>query len=273
MAQTHCVPTSHESPLVAEKQPGVSKEIAALHQRIAELEAAVRARDEFICTVGHELRNPLSPLFLQAELLLAKARNAPEGMVESACVVPRLEAFSQRLQRFVLTLDRILDVSRISTGRIDLALETVDLATVMRDAVGILDCELTAAGSALTLDIESVCGLWDPMRLEQICLNLLSNAIRYGLGRPITVTLRAQGSDAVLTVEDQGMGITVSEQETIFERFDRGIGRRQSGGFGVGLWVVNKVSDALGGNVAVESRPGEGARFTVYLPTDGMATP
>jgi signal transduction histidine kinase len=160
-------------------------------------------------------------------------------------------------------------VSRINSGEIELALEDIDITDVVRDVVSSMERELTAAQSELHVRVEErVIGRWDRLRLEQIITNLVSNAIRYGLGNPIEISVEGRGSSAILSVRDRGLGIPREEQEIIFQRLERGASVRQTGGFGIGLWVVRKLCAALGGNVEVVSTPGEGSTFTVTLPRD-----
>jgi signal transduction histidine kinase len=255
------------TPVDPEPDSDGTERLAALERRVDELEREVRARDEFLSVVGHELRNPLAPVLLEVHRLIGMARNASDGVVPAAQLLPRLEAFDRRLASFVSTLNRILDVSRISAGRIDLTLETVDFAELVRDVAAGFGRELAAARSELRLTADDpVIGQWDRLRLEQICSNLVSNAIRYGAGQPIELSVRAEGDSAVLRVSDRGVGISESDQLKIFERFDRGTQPSKVGGFGVGLWIVSKLCSALGGSVTVNSRTGQGATFTVTLP-------
>ena len=108
-------------------------------------------------------------------------------------------------------------------------------------------------------------GMWDRLRLEQICRNLLSNAIRFGAGRPIEIQVAGDAELATLEVCDHGVGIPADHQARVFERFERGAGQR-SGGFGIGLWLVRNICAAMKGTVSIVSEPGEGACFTVTLP-------
>ena len=189
---------------------------------------------------------------------------APVDWVES-----QLRRIEQRLHRLLETLDRLLDVSRLSTGRIDLQPEPTNLQHLVREVVSTIEAELAVARCKLTLSVRGdATGTWDRLRLEQICRNLLSNAIRFGAGRPIEVTVDADQQFATLQVRDHGIGIAPDQQTKIFERFERGSEQR-SGGFGVGLWIVKSICVAMGGTVAVESEVGEGARFTVMLPRFG----
>ena len=160
--------------------------------RLQELQRAVGARDEFIATVAHELRNPIAPLTFQVRLALNKTEQmaAAGTPVSAEWIQSQLRGVEQRLHRLLETLDRLLDVSRLSTGRIDLQAEPMDLAGVVRDVIGTLDAELAVARCTLTLSEHGeATGSWDRLRVEQICRNLLSNAIRFGAGRPIEVSV------------------------------------------------------------------------------------
>jgi len=236
--------------------------------RLQELQRAVGARDEFIATVAHELRNPISPLMFQVRLAINKTEQmASAGTpVSIEWVQSQLRGVEQRLHRLLETLDRLLDVSRLSTGRIDLQPEPLNLADVVRDVVGTLEAELAVARCKLALSEQGeTTGSWDRLRVEQICRNLLSNAIRFGAGGPIEVSVAGDHDFATLRVRDHGIGIAPDQQSRIFERFERG-GEQRSGGFGIGLWIVRNICVAMGGTVSVESEPGSGARFTVMLP-------
>lgn len=240
-----------------------------LRERVAELEVALRARDDFIATIGHELKNPVTPVLLQVRQVHAAVEGAPSGVVATETLLPRLDSMLARLRRFLITLNRILDVSRINSGRIDLNYEEIDLADVVRSTAADMEREVAASQSTLTIHADGpVVGWWDRLRIEQIVSNLLSNAVRYGLGNPIDIWVTDRGSTASLEVRDQGLGIAEQEQAVIFERFERGAGARTSGGFGVGLWVVKRLCAALGGSVEVQSRLGQGSTFTVTLPRD-----
>jgi signal transduction histidine kinase len=242
--------------------------LSSVRARLQELQRALAARDEFIATVAHELRNPVAPLMFQIRLAIDKAEQMASGggPLPADWVQSQLRRIEQRLHRLLETLDRLLDVSRLSTGRIDLQPETVNLAATVRDVVSTFESELRVARCAVTfVERGDSTGWWDRMRLEQICQNLLSNAIRFGAGRPIAISIEADQDFATLAVEDHGVGIAPDLHARIFERFERGAERR-SGGFGIGLWVVKNICMAMGGTISVESELGEGACFTVMLP-------
>jgi signal transduction histidine kinase len=261
-----------DTPLV-NLQEDPSLELAELRARVRELERELAVRDEFIIAAAHELRNPISPLVLHSQRISSHARNAGDGTVSARWLDDQMTVFGRRLSRFLGALHRILDVSRIHSGKIDLVVESLDLAELVREVAGSFERELAAARSELTLDLPGALhGDFDRVRVEQIVNNLLSNAIRYGNSGPIRIELRRVpgagdvGEHVELTVHDQGLGIAEAEQALIFERFHRGESSNRAG-FGVGLWIVRELCQAMGGTVGVRSRPGAGATFLVMLPT------
>ena len=237
--------------------------------RLRDLEHAVASRDEFIATVAHELRNPLSPLMFQVRLSIDKVDQMDRAGEPMSYEWARsqLRRIEQRLHRLLEILDRLLDVSRLASGRIDLELESVDLVESLTDVLSSFEAELAVARCELRLKTPpTVTGWWDRLRLDQICRNLVSNALRFGAGRPIDITVGADDTTATLVVRDHGVGIPPEQQGLIFERFARAPEASRSGGFGIGLWVVRNICLSFGGSITVESTVGEGASFAVSLP-------
>ncbi|HTV20708.1 MAG TPA: HAMP domain-containing sensor histidine kinase [Polyangiaceae bacterium] len=246
---------------------GADADRTALERRVQELTRALALSDEFLSTLGHELRNPLAPIYMQAQYLLDAVRQGEPKALSSEWMVAQLEGFCRRLQKFLEMLNRIMDVSRMSAGQLDLELEPVDLVEVVREVSGNFERELSAARSELRLDLPPrMVGNWDRMRVEQIFTNLLSNAIRYGASRPIEVRVAGDIEQVELSVKDRGVGIAAENLQRIFERFERAGETRRSGGFGIGLWTVRQSCLAMGGHVSVKSQVGEGSAFTVILP-------
>ncbi|MET0412281.1 MAG: HAMP domain-containing sensor histidine kinase [Polyangiaceae bacterium] len=242
-------------------------ERARIETRVRELERELDACMGFLGTVGHELRNPLSPIFMQAQHMLDSARKESGGTVAADWLIGQLEALSDRLRKFITMLNRITDVARIGSGQLDLELETVDFRDVVSEVVAGFEREALTARSTLRVNAtDSISGTWDRMRLSQIVANLVSNAVRYGAGKPIDVTLSATGEQARLEVRDHGIGIAREDHERVFQRFERAAQRRQTGGFGIGLWIVRESCRAMGGSVELESALGQGSRFIVRLP-------
>jgi signal transduction histidine kinase len=220
---------------------------------------AVALRDEFLSIAGHELNTPLTTLKLQLTSLAARAH-------EPAQLAHRVQSVHRQVDRLVRQVGTLLDVSRLSAGRLVLERERVDLVALTREVAGQLAPQEGAAGT-ITLKAPECLELeGDRLRLEQVVGNLLSNALKYGAGRPVEVQLLSQAAHARLTVRDEGIGIPPEHHARVFERFERAVSTRHFGGFGVGLWIVREVVHAHGGSVRVQSAPGQGATFTVELP-------
>jgi PAS domain S-box-containing protein len=231
---------------------------AALYKREQE---AVRVRDDFLSIASHELRTPLTPLRLQTQVLrrlLAQGGLPPREKVASS--LDTLDRQTERLSRLV---NDLLDVSRITVGRLALHRERVDLADVAREVV---DRYAPASRSPIPLQARRTPGNWDRARLEQIVTNLLANAIKYGEGKPIDVTVGASGDRALLVVRDRGIGIAPEDAQRIFDRFERATPAHSYGGLGLGLYIAQQIATAHGGKITVESAPGQGATFTLALP-------
>lgn len=236
-----------------------------LHRRITELSEALKARDEFISAVAHELRNPMTPIVMQIQRLMNIARSAMNGEPEQ--ILRGLERLEQLIERYIKRATTLLDVSRMTSGVLRLELESVDLSKLVRDVAAGLKAVSHYAGSRLDVTVQDdVVGMFDRLGVEQIIDNLLSNAIKYGAGNPIEIALSSDGTSVRLTVSDHGIGISEENQARIFGRFERVIGARQHGGFGIGLWIVGQLVNAMGGEISVSSRIGEGSTFTVRLP-------
>lgn len=229
-----------------------------------EAQEAVRARDEFLTLASHELRTPLTPIQLQVDWLL---RGAQRGALTADRALPRVQVIERQVTRLARRIQTLLDVSGPSFVRLQLELEDVDLSAVAREAVARACDEIAAAGCAVHVDAPGpIVGRWDRVRLDQVVTNLLLNAIKYGAGKPIEVRVEDLPRGARLTVRDHGIGIAEEQQARIFRRFERAVPSESYGGFGLGLWIVERIADALGASVGVTSRPGEGAAFTVELP-------
>lgn len=251
----------------AERDRALAEECA---RRLA-AEEGVRTRDEFLAIVSHELRTPITSLGLQAELLLKMGeRSLGDVLVSNAQA--RFRAIHRQTVRLAHLVRALLDITHITAGRLALHPEPLDLAAVVREAMARWQEDLSRAHCALELRIgESIPGRWDRQRIEQIIDNLVANAMKFGAGKPVEVTLEADGASAHLVVSDHGIGITPEDQRRIFERFERAVPAKHYGGFGLGLWTVRNIVEAHGGEISVSSEPGRGSRFEVTLPRDVAA--
>lgn len=242
-----------------------ASELADLRRKVAELRQAVRARDDFIAIAGHELRNPMTPIMAVADLALKAARDA-----ESSCP-PRVTTLLERMQLlaqdFIQRSTRLLDVTRIEAGNLQLQPSTVDLSAVVHSVAQRYDAMAARRGSPVELDIEDgVAGWIDRLAVEQVVENLLSNALKFGVGKPITLRLRSDEQSARLEVQDRGIGIPPDQQARLFGRFEQVIAQHRGTGFGIGLWLSNRLVAAMGGHIGLSSSPGKGSTFTVTLP-------
>ncbi|MCP3143425.1 ATP-binding protein [Pyxidicoccus xibeiensis] len=246
------------------RRAALAVENARLYQASRE---AVRLRDEFISVASHELRTPLTPITLKVQALQRQAEAAPDGMLPAGRVMPVLDAVCTQTKRLTHLVDGLLDVSRISAGQLEVHLEPVDLASLLRDVATAFEAECAKAGCTVELKAPpEVMGHWDRARLEQVFGNLLSNALKYGAGRPIHMEATAAGPQAVITVRDEGIGISPDALPRLFGKFERAISERHYGGLGLGLYIARQLVEAHGGTIRVESHPGEGACFEVVLP-------
>jgi PAS domain S-box-containing protein len=226
---------------------------------------AVRIRDEFLSIAGHELKTPLTALLLRLEGLRRLLQG--EGEMDRSRWLERMMKATDHGTRLARLVDELLDVSRISLGKLMLERAPLDLGEVVAEVTDRLHEEATRAGSPIQVRLVSpVRGNWDRMRIEQALHNLLANALKYGRGRPIEVTVLARDGRTVVTVRDQGIGIDPDHHQRIFDRFERAVSDREYGGFGVGLWVAKEIVVAHGGSISVQSAPGQGATFTMELP-------
>ena len=229
----------------------------------AALEHAVQARDEFLSIASHELKTPLTTLQLQLHAALKVLRGG--GHVDEAIV--RAEGAARSAARLADLVDRLLDITKVSSGALEIADDPVDLAELARDVVGQLAEVCARAGCIATVrGPDDLVGRWDRERLRIALANLVTNACKFGAGKPIDVLVSDDGAVVRVRVADQGIGVEAADQTRIFERFGRAVSERHYGGFGMGLWLTKRIVDAHGGTIDVDSGPGRGACFTITLP-------
>lgn len=238
-----------------------ASDLADQHARRLAAEAAVQARDELIACAAHELQTPIAALRLTIDALRMKHQITESALRQK---IDALERQSCRLARLV---GNLLNTSSIQAGRLTLARTPVAFADVTRTVLSDFELEVARARCPTSLQVNGdTQGMWDIGYLEQIVANLLTNAVKFGAGNPIDITLDGDVELVKFTIKDQGIGIAPEMQQRIFERFVRAVSRWQYGGLGLGLFVVRQLVSAHSGSVSVVSGPGAGSTFIVELP-------
>ncbi|WP_240356672.1 ATP-binding protein [Myxococcus eversor] len=228
---------------------------------------SVHLRDEFLSLVSHELRTPVSVLTLNIQNLLRNldredTRLSPEELVRS-----RAQTTQKQLQRLTRLVEHLLDVSEFVTGRLALVRQDVDVTAVVKDVIEGAREKAARAESSLTWTTPpAVVGRFDPERLRQLVESLVDNAIKFGAGRPIEVSVAASGDSVRIAVVDHGPGVASEDGERIFGRFERAVSTRNHGGFGLGLWMALHIAEGHEGGIHLTPTEGGGATFTAELP-------
>lgn len=239
-------------------------EVTELDRSQQDLRAALRARDELVSLAAHELRSPLGALQLVAERIRRRMEDTVPG--EVAAEVTRMTATALRqTRRLSVLVSNLLDVSRIRAGMFELDLEPASLADLIEEACEPFVEHAAIDGKQLRLEIgDRAVGQWDRVRIEQLVVNLLTNALKYGAS-PIIVRLERRDGHVELAVIDHGAGITEDAQARVFEPFERATSRHTAKSLGLGLFIVREIVAAHGGSIALDSRAGYTA-FKINLP-------
>lgn len=262
LAKTLCIKDSSGKPF---KRFGAAAEIEEHKRAIESQKESIRARDEFLSIASHELKTPLTSLGLQNHIrfsFLNDGEPLPHELLQSW-----FEKEAKQLAKLNRLIDDMLDISRIKTGRLALQKENVNIPRLVEDVVERYRPELTERCGGVFLEtIHDFEACIDPFRFEQVMTNLLTNAMKYGNGKPVSVSVKVMGKDFEVLVKDQGLGIALHDQMRIFERFERAIPSHQVSGLGLGLAIAKDIVEAHKGSITVSSRLGAGSEFYVRLP-------
>jgi two-component system OmpR family sensor kinase len=249
------------------ESPG--EELTRLRARIRELEGAATRDDRtdaLLSMLSHELRSPLQSLLLNIDLCLQRV-DVPGGEPGGPWLADKLLRQRRMAGRLKLLIDTFLDVGQLASGQLSFETEEIDLGELVGDIVRRGGDELAWAHCPCTvMGAPGVVGHWDRLQLELLVTNLLSNAMKYGAGAPIDISIWGTPELAFVRVADQGPGIDPADHERIFDKFTRLPNPSHVGGFGLGLWIARSIVEAQGGSIAVDSTLGRGAAFTVVLP-------
>ena len=246
------------------KRAGLAIENARL---FTQAQAAVSLRDEFLSIASHELKTPITSLKLQIQMNRRRFGKEPEIFSDKKIVDRFLDTSASQVDRLSKLVDDMLDISRISHGKLILEPEEVDLGLLVKDVAERFHEQFEAVGCKCRLHVEGqIKGHWDRYRIEQVVTNLMTNAIKYGAGKPVEVSVLNQGKTALIEVKDQGIGIADESLDKIFGRFERAITAKSISGLGLGLYISRQIVEAHGGKIRVLSKLEEGSTFVVELP-------
>ncbi|MFL5814782.1 MAG: sensor histidine kinase [Bdellovibrionia bacterium] len=247
-----------------------AESIAELQETKKQLNEALEAKTAFMSVCGHELKTPLTSMSLQAQLTERALQKGNPAALSYERVSKMANHTSSQVKRLLRLVDDMLDHSRIQMGKLQLQPESVDLSKLVEEVVGRFQLQAESVGCPIWVENGvTLVGEWDRFRIEQVVTNLISNAIKYGAGKPIEVSLSRQDDAAVLAVRDFGIGIPKEHHDKVFGQFERVSHSTHVSGLGLGLYITKSIIDQHRGEIALESEPGQGSCFTVKLPLMG----
>lgn len=232
-----------------------------------ELQHSLKMREEFMSLVAHEMRTPLNTLFLEVQVRLAQLAKNNMSAFTPEELQKMLGRGERQLKSMIRLIEDMLDVSRIKNGKLSIKPGDTHLSALVQRIAEDLTPLAKEAGTGFELALEAdINGYWDAFRIEQIIINLMTNAVRYGKGQPVHVSLKMDGGMACIQVTDQGIGIAEHELKNIFEAFERGGDNEVKAGLGLGLYISRKLAEAHGGEISVSSQKDAGSTFTLRIP-------
>jgi signal transduction histidine kinase len=236
----------------------------AVREAFRRAQTAVRLREELATVTAHELRTPVAVLHALLQQLERRATAEAPGERVLRMMDRQVRRLSQLIEMVLVSVD-------IQSGQLLPELRQVDLVRVAQGVIR--EAQELGVESAKLVSLtapEALKGEWDERFVRLILESLLSNALKFGQGRPVEVLVASAEEYSVLEVTDHGIGLPVEQATTLFDRFERGVSSEHYGGMGLGLYVARGLAAALGGDLSVASSPGKGARFTVRLPSKGL---
>lgn len=243
---------------------GTSVDKARLY---SEAQEALKTRDEFLLIASHELKTPLTSILLNLQGILKKISNTQTHTKEIKEVIKMLETSKQQSFRMSRLINDLLNVSVASTGRLKVEKERFDMNQLIEESIAQYLPQLKSHNIKIDYISEGkLIGRWDRIRMEQVIVNFISNAIKYGRGNPIKISLVEKNKQAIITIEDQGIGIADGDKEMIFDQFKRAVSPKEYKGLGVGLYICRQIVDAHKGTIDLVSEPDRGSKFIITLP-------
>ncbi len=223
--------------------------------------------NDFLSIASHELKTPIAGLKLQAEMAKrAIEKNGPEAYSPER-VKKLVDNFHYDINRLKRLVDDILDVSRITSGKLSMKMEYINIEKFLFEIVERMSQSFIQFNHLVDVKINAPIHMtWDSHRMEQVISNLISNAIRYGNGLPIKFYVFTHSKSLFISVSDKGPGISDENQKSLFERFKKKKEKIENEGLGLGLYITNEIVKAHKGKIHLVSLSGEGANFTVEIP-------
>lgn len=238
-----------------------------LQKTQVELEKAMELRDQFISVVAHELRTPLNTLNLELYARRTYLERGDYAEFSPERIAEMVESDERQLKRLIRLINDMTDLSRIKSGQLSIQRKRFDITALLRRVINLFSAQTALAKCAVNFKGEpEVVINADEFRIEQAFTNLLTNAIRHCDGKPIEIQVQELAGMVSISVRDFGLGIKCEEQQRIFKLFERGSHERPGSGLGLGLFIANTIVAAHDGRIEVDSTPGEGAMFTIFLP-------
>jgi PAS domain S-box-containing protein len=229
---------------------------------------AVKVREDFLSIASHELRTPLTGLSLQLQMLQRMlVKNKKNQNFDPNLAVQKTEVSVKQAKQLGALIDNLLDVTRISSGKVELEKENLDLGELVKESYTRLLEVARAAKSEISLNVHEKIDMYaDKLKIHQAITNLISNAIKYGASNPIFIDVKKNKNMAQVIVRDQGIGIAEKDRRRIFDRFERATAHQNISGLGLGLYITEQIAEAHGGTINLKSEFGAGSEFIFELP-------
>lgn len=250
-----------------ETQRELQETQSELQKAQRELEQAMQLRDEFMSIVSHELRTPLNTMKLELYARRIYLEKGDPDAFTPKKIAAMVDSDERQIDRLVRLINAMMDVSRIRHGQLSLCTTEVDLAALVQSLMAQFDAQIRQANCAVRLhSTGDTNARVDAFKIEQVLVNLLTNALRHCNAKPIDIHLEDLGDKVRIEVRDYGPGIQPEDHQRIFQVFERKSNERKSNGLGLGLFIAHQIVIAHGGQLNVNSVPGEGASFFLLLP-------
>lgn len=235
-----------------------------------QLKQALRSRDEFLMMASHELKTPMTPLYLQMQTFIQLFESGAIENVEREKLLRMLGTSQGQVERLSRLINELVDVSKVSTDKLELNPSSMNLAVLTEKVLIDFDAEIKKTGVDVSLNVNgNPQGHWDAFRIEQVIINLLTNALKYGLNKPIHIEVGMKDYNcAYFKITDNGIGIPEQDHFRIFRRFERAVSGNNFSGLGLGLYISRQIITLHRGRIWVDCSPTGGSIFTFELPVE-----